>query len=103
MTFRPATPRLAKIVGKYCIVNNGDGTYTAKYTLNPTITIGGFEYGITVIKPHLSIKQRRQPSREALARTTTRTSTWRSLIRTASSRSSLTSRSTTSKPQVMTG
>ena len=45
----------ANIVGNYCIVANGNGTYTANYTINPTITIGGFVYGITVLNSHLSI------------------------------------------------
>ena len=32
LTFRPETPRTgANIVGEYCIVNNGNGTYTATY------------------------------------------------------------------------
>ena len=96
-------PKLgANIVGEYCIVNNGDGTFTATYDLDDTITIGGFEYDIEVLNAHLSIKDSVNTSREALARTTTglRRAV---LMRTASSTSSLTSRSTTSKPQVMAG
>ena len=34
------------IVGEYCIVNNRDGTFTATYDIDDTITIGGFEYDI---------------------------------------------------------
>ncbi len=44
------------IVGQYCIVKNPDGSYTANYTINPTITIGGFVYDIVVLDTHLSIK-----------------------------------------------
>ena len=44
-------------VGQYCIVNNGNGTFTANYTMNPTITIGGFVYDIVVLNSHLSISQ----------------------------------------------
>ena len=46
----------AKIVGHYCITDNGNHTYTATAFINPTITIGGFVYGITVLNSHLSIK-----------------------------------------------
>ena len=46
----------ANIVGEYCIVNNGNGTFTATYDIDDTITIGEFEYDIVVLNEHLSIK-----------------------------------------------
>jgi len=42
-------------IGQYCIVDNGNGTYTAEYTINPTITINGWIYDIVVVEEHLAI------------------------------------------------
>ena len=42
------------IVGEYCIVANGDGTYTANYHFDP-VTIGGFQYEVVVLNEHLAI------------------------------------------------
>jgi len=51
-------PKLgANIVGEYCIVNNGNGTFTATYDIDDTIAIGDFEYDIVVLNEHLSINQ----------------------------------------------
>lgn len=44
-----------KIVGEYCIVDNGDGYYTATYDIDESITIGDFEYDIVVLKEHLAV------------------------------------------------
>ena len=45
-----------RTVGEYCIVNNGNGTFTATYDIDDTITIGGFVYDIVVLNEHLAIQ-----------------------------------------------
>jgi hypothetical protein len=44
-----------RIIGEYCIADNGDDTYTATYAINPTIEIGGVTYDIVVTGEHLGI------------------------------------------------